>query len=72
MPNGWSWTEDRQWASSRTIKGGNFSSYAWELEVRSENYGAGTQRLGTIFFVADAAGDLKMSTRTMQPEEDGA
>ena len=48
MPNGWSWTEDRQWASSRTIKGGDDSHYAWTLEVRSENFGAGSQRLGEI------------------------
>lgn len=67
MPNDWSWPEDRQWSSARLIKGGDAVHYAWGLEVRSENKGAGTRRLGELFLHAHADGTLTMSLR----EEEG-
>lgn len=47
----WTWTEDRQWASSRIREQWDEPTQrrTWELEVRSENRGVGSLRLGEIY-----------------------
>ena len=59
---GVNWAEDRQWSSSwfqkQWVAG---PELLWHMEVRSENLGTGTMRLGEICLRGSPAGTLKMS-----------
>lgn len=59
---GWLWGEDRQWSRSyclKTVVPGE--AIRWTLEVRSENHGIGSQRLGLMVIRGSIAGELVMS-----------
>lgn len=68
-PRAWIWTEDRQWAASRLHKNwdGGFLSkkrvLSWELEVRTENSGAGSQHMGAVVLKGAFDGELTISLR---------
>jgi hypothetical protein len=69
----WSWHDDRQWATSRLLKNWTgerkkwfeappehptVEQLEWQLEVRSEFDGVGSERLGEIFLKGSMVGDL--------------
>lgn len=58
-----SWTEDRQWARSKIAKGWTLDGkyLSWLLEVRTENRGVGSVRLGEIHLIGSVKGELTMS-----------
>ena len=62
MPDsGWAWTEDRQWSTSRVIHAGSWdNAIHWGLEVRSENQGVGSMRLGEMVLVEYADGRMTL------------
>lgn len=67
MAMSWTWREDRQWSTGRFLKHWNGpkwfadanttdSRLTFELEVRTEDHGNGSQRLGEMFITCDAVG----------------
>lgn len=61
----WTWTQDRQWASSRLMKNWNSTDQlAWVLETRSDEWGRGnTERLGDLHLTGSMNGTLTCRLR---------
>jgi len=59
----WSWGEDRQWSHSWFSKRWHGESLHWEMEVRSEQRGAGTRRLGEIQLNGSHNGTLTLALK---------
>jgi hypothetical protein len=64
MPNGWTWIEDRQWAASRYLRTTGYQGVQIvTLEVRTENAGVGSMRLGEVFVTETPTGEMLVSLR---------
>ena len=64
LDKGWTWTEDRQWATSRIIRAVAWdNTIHWGLEARSERSLAGSMRLGEMVLVEYA--DERMTLRIL-------
>jgi hypothetical protein len=59
-PREWSWAQDLIPSRSRMLKNWPVRGVqmAWAMEVRSDNNGAGTQRLGEVFLRGSMDGSL--------------
>jgi hypothetical protein len=58
----WSFGEDRQWSRSALRKNwGTDKLLSWFMEVRTEDIGAGSIRLGEMIVTGSITGDLTMS-----------
>jgi hypothetical protein len=59
--NDWRWHEDRQWSQSWFCKQWRGDKLHWEMEVRTENLGAGTSRLGELEMNGSHTGILTLA-----------
>jgi len=63
----WNVTEDADRSHSRLTREWYAGpSLNWEMEVRTENLGAGTMRLGELSITGMMTGELKLSIKTME------
>ena len=64
LPNGQTWGEDRTPAKSHTRKYWiSNECLEWELEVRTEELGGGTIRLGELLVKGQFTGELTLSIK---------
>jgi hypothetical protein len=62
MARWWSFTEDRQWSRGSLRKNwDDTQQLSWFMEVRTEDVGAGSVRMGEMVIRGSMQGELTMS-----------